>query len=137
MNYKQLVKICVCALVLSTTFVSVCAASVDSEQARYANADEKTFEQMENSFQCQYKQFAGTEDVIVISDSANFENCNSVRHYVNLDNAKIRLIDYKGRTETLSVKDLQNKYECYVFAKAPQTFDNSGSLSANYYAMRD
>lgn len=136
MNFKQLVKIGICAMVLSSIFVNVCAASVASEQKRYDTANEKQFEQLEKSFKCQYSKFAGTKNVIVISSSANFENCNSVRHFTVLNGGKLRLTDYKGRTETVSVKELQNKYECYVMAKAPKHFDTSGSLSSNFNALK-
>lgn len=137
MNFKQLVRLVFCAMILTTIFSTVASASVDSEQKRYENADEATFNKMCKSFECQYKHFAGQQHIIVISSSANFENSNSVRHYENLPGARIRLTDYKGRTETLSVKDLQQKYECYVMAKAPGSFNTDGSLSANYYAMRE
>ncbi len=136
MNFKKIVKVVVCALVLSSIFVNVCAASVDAEQKRYDTANEKQFQQLENSFKCQYSKFAGTKNVIVISSSANFECCNSVRHFTVLNGGKLRLTDYKGRTETVTVKSLQNKYECYVMAKAMKTFDTSGSLSSNFNALK-
>jgi hypothetical protein len=137
MNFQKLVKIGLCAAVLFTIFVNVGAASVSSEISRYQHANDKQLVQMENSFRSQYQHFAGQKNIIVISDSANFETFNCVRHYKVLPGAKLRLTDYKGRTETVSVKTIQNKYECYVMAKAPRTFDTSGSLSANFYAMRD
>ena len=136
MNFKKLVKIGICAMVLSSIFVNVCAASVASEQKRYDTANEKQFEQLEKSFKCQYAHFAGTKNVIVISSSANFECCNSVRHFTVLNGGKLRLTDYKGRTETVTVKSLQNKYECYVMAIAMKTFDTSGSLSSNFNALK-
>ena len=136
-NMNQIVKVLICVMMLTTIFVATASASVGSEQAKYANADEKEFAQMEKSFQCQYSQFAGKTNVIVISNSANFENSNSVRSYEVLEDAKLRLTDYQGRTETVSVTDLQNKYECCVMAQAPQTFDTSGNMTANLYEMRD
>jgi hypothetical protein len=136
MNFKQLVKIALCTFVLSLIFVNVGAASVSSEMQKYDTANEKQFMQLEKSFKCQYSQFAGTKNVIVISMSANFENSNCVRHFTVLENAKLRLTDYKGRTETVSVKELQNKYECYMMAKAPKTFDTSGALSSNFNALK-
>jgi len=137
MNFKQLVKLVFCAMILTTIFSTVASASVASEQARYEAATEKGLQSMDNSFKCQYQQFVGKENVIVISGSANFETFNSVRHFKNLSGARIQLTDYKGRTETLSVKDLQQKYECYVMAKGMKDFKTDGSMSANYYAMRE
>lgn len=136
MNFKQLVRIGICALVMSTIFVNVGTAAVSTEMKKYETANEKQFTQLEKSFKCQYSQFAGTKNVIVLSMSANFENCNVVRHFTVLSNGRLRLTDYKGRTETVKVKDIQNKYECYVMAKAPRTFDTSGSLSSNFNALK-
>lgn len=135
MNFKQLVKICICAMLMTSIFSTVASASVSSEIKKYENSNEKQFSQMEKSFKCQYKQFAGHKNVIVISGSANFENMNCVRSFKVLPHAKLRLTDYKGNTETVSVKSLQSKYECYMMAKAPKTFDTSGSLSSNFNAM--
>ena len=136
MNFKQLVKLGICTMVLFALFVNVCAATVESDMKKYDTANEKQFNQLEKDFQTQYKHFAGTKNVIVISSSANFENSNCVRHFEVLKNARLRLTDYKGRTETISVKKLQNKYECYMMAKAPKTFDTSGALSSNFNALK-
>lgn len=90
---------------------------------------------MENSFKCQYNQFAGHKNIMVISISANFENSNCVRAYTVLPGARLRLTDYKGRTETVSVKELQTKFECYVMAKAPESFDTTGNISSNFNSI--
>ena len=119
--------------VLSVLFltVSIAGASINSEMNRYDSANKTQFAQMQNSFKCQYNQFAGHKNIMVISTSANFENSNCVRAYKVLPGAKLRLTDYRGRTETISVKELQKKYECYVMAKAAESFDTTGNLSSN------
>lgn len=124
--------------ILSILFVSVslASASVGSEMKRYDTANVRQLTALDNNFKCQYSQFAGLSNVVVISDSANFETSNVVRHFEVLSSARLKLTDYRGRTETVSVRALQNKYECYMFAKAPAFFDTSGKLSANFVAMR-
>ena len=127
---RNIIKI-LCVLSVLFLSVSIAGASINSEMNRYDSANEKQFALMENSFKCQYNQFAGHENIIVISMSANFENSNCVRAYTVLPGARLRLTDYKGRTETVTVKELQKKYEVLMMAKAPESFDTTGNLSSN------
>jgi hypothetical protein len=126
-----------CALSVLFLCLSVANASVDSEMKRYDSANEKQFVEMEKAFKCQYDQFAGHKNIIVVSMSKNFENSNCVRAWEVIPDAKLRLTDYKGRTETVSVKELQTNYECYMMAKAPVSFDTTGNLSSNFNAMAE
>lgn len=131
---RNLIKI-LCVLSVLFLSVSIAGASVNSEMQRYDSANKTQFAQMENSFECQYNQFAGHENIMVISTSANFENSNCVRAYQVLPGAKLRLTDYRGRTETVTVKELQKKYEVLMMAKAPESFDTTGNLSSNFNAI--
>lgn len=133
---QKIVKVLICALLVSVVLVSVGAASVSSDLKKYDSANEKQFKQLEKSFKCQYSHFAGQKNIIVISTSANFETCNIVRSFTVVPGGKLRLTDYKGKVETVTVKFLQSKYESHFFTKAPKTFDTSGRLSDNLSQLK-
>jgi hypothetical protein len=133
MNFRKLMNVLVCTLVLSIGLVSVGAASVSSEMIKYDSANEAQFKALEKSFMNQYEQLTKQNDnIVIISNSANFENYNVVRTYEDLGNGQIKLTDYRGRTETTDLKMLRSTYECHFFNNdAPEEFDTSGTVSSN------
>jgi hypothetical protein len=79
-------------------------------------------------------------DVLVISDSANFEACNQAVLVHFLKNGKLEILNTENmKTYYTTLKELSSKYELYFFITnpdkrvfMPEKFDNSGVLNSNF-----
>lgn len=76
-------------------------------------------------------------NVLIMSDSANFENSNTVVCYHITDSKTIKIRTAAGKVYNISWAKLY-KMECYFYRSVPKTmFKTDGSLSANLDEIRN
>lgn len=135
MNYiKATINFCVIVLFLS----SAASASINTDMRKFDSANEKTFAKLDKQAAIDFKTLSTQKNVniLVISNSANFENCNLVFSYKVINSKDVEIIDAKERVSTVSFNEL-SKYSNHFFTgKAPKSLDTSGSLSDNSKTMK-
>ncbi|MFA7170037.1 MAG: hypothetical protein WC178_04255 [Candidatus Paceibacterota bacterium] len=143
MNFRKLVKIGICAMVLSAIFVNVCAASVSSDMTKYSNANEKEFNKLNAQAVKDFTKISSLASSkkntypAVFSDSANFENSNVPRAVEILNKDSVRLHSANGQIETMKISAVDKKYEFHVFTKGTKSFKTDGSLSGNAKSLKN
>jgi hypothetical protein len=143
MNFQKFVKFGICAMVLSTIFVSVCAASVSSDMAKYSSANDKEFNKLNAQAMKDFTKISTIASSkkntypAVFSDSANFENSNVPRAVEILNKDSVRLYSANGQIETMKISAVDKKYEFHVFTKGTKSFKTDGSLSGNAKSLKN